>query len=155
MRQSSSSVIFTGILSVFIHRSWFVKNPFLLAYWLFHFFNFIVGRLFEKSFFSLFHLLTHIDMGLFYVSLLRCSPLHQLRCALSDIFGRSLHAWTILPVTCMFVFLVFFFNRFNYRATHHMVENGFYNFLNWFDDRAWYPLGRIVGGTVCVKIHCL
>uniref|UniRef100_A0A9J2PCA5 dolichyl-diphosphooligosaccharide--protein glycotransferase n=1 Tax=Ascaris lumbricoides TaxID=6252 RepID=A0A9J2PCA5_ASCLU len=38
---------------------------------------------------------------------------------------------------------------FNYRATHHMVEYGFYNFLNWFDDRAWYPLGRIVGGTVC------
>jgi len=37
---------------------------------------------------------------------------------------------------------------FNYRATHHMVENGFYNFLNWFDSRAWYPLGRIVGGTV-------
>uniref|UniRef100_A0A915BMQ0 dolichyl-diphosphooligosaccharide--protein glycotransferase n=3 Tax=Parascaris univalens TaxID=6257 RepID=A0A915BMQ0_PARUN len=37
---------------------------------------------------------------------------------------------------------------FNYRATHHMVEYGFYNFLNWFDDRAWYPLGRIVGGTV-------
>mgnify|MGYP007015776031 CR=1 FL=1 len=29
-----------------------------------------------------------------------------------------------------------------------MVENGFYDFLNWFDDRAWYPLGRIVGGTV-------
>jgi len=20
--------------------------------------------------------------------------------------------------------------------------------LNWFDERAWYPLGRIVGGTV-------
>lgn len=37
---------------------------------------------------------------------------------------------------------------FNYRSTHYMVENGFYNFLNWFDDRAWYPLGRIVGGTV-------
>ncbi|CAD6188574.1 unnamed protein product [Caenorhabditis auriculariae] len=37
---------------------------------------------------------------------------------------------------------------FNYRATHHMVQNGFYNFLNWFDERAWYPLGRIVGGTV-------
>lgn len=29
-----------------------------------------------------------------------------------------------------------------------MVEHGFYNFLNWFDRRAWYPLGRIVGGTV-------
>jgi hypothetical protein len=29
-----------------------------------------------------------------------------------------------------------------------MTDNGFYNFLNWFDDFAWYPLGRIVGGTV-------
>jgi len=37
---------------------------------------------------------------------------------------------------------------FNYRATAHMVKHGFYNFLNWFDERAWYPLGRIVGGTV-------
>jgi len=37
---------------------------------------------------------------------------------------------------------------FNYRSTAHMVQNGFYDFLNWFDDRAWYPLGRIVGGTV-------
>ncbi|CAB0019297.1 unnamed protein product [Nesidiocoris tenuis] len=37
---------------------------------------------------------------------------------------------------------------FNYRATAYMVEHGFYNFLNWFDERAWYPLGRIVGGTV-------
>ena len=37
---------------------------------------------------------------------------------------------------------------FNYRATYHMVTHGFYNFLNWFDERAWYPLGRIVGGTV-------
>merc|ERR1711953_1177192 len=37
---------------------------------------------------------------------------------------------------------------FNYRATAYMVKNGFYDFLNWFDERAWYPLGRIVGGTV-------
>ncbi|VEL06626.1 unnamed protein product [Protopolystoma xenopodis] len=37
---------------------------------------------------------------------------------------------------------------FNYRSTKHMVENGFYDFINWFDYRAWYPLGRIVGGTV-------
>lgn len=37
---------------------------------------------------------------------------------------------------------------FNYRATHMMVTKGFYNFLNWFDESAWYPLGRIVGGTV-------
>ena len=33
-----------------------------------------------------------------------------------------------------------------------MVNHGFYNFLNWFDERAWYPLGRIVGGTVCTII---
>lgn len=37
---------------------------------------------------------------------------------------------------------------FNYRSTHMMVTEGFYNFINWFDERAWYPLGRIVGGTV-------
>lgn len=37
---------------------------------------------------------------------------------------------------------------FNYRSTHHLVATSFYDFLNWFDDRAWYPLGRIVGGTV-------
>jgi len=37
---------------------------------------------------------------------------------------------------------------FNYRATAYMTQEGFYDFLNWFDHRAWYPLGRIVGGTV-------
>lgn len=29
-----------------------------------------------------------------------------------------------------------------------MVKHGYYDFLNWFDETAWYPLGRIVGGTV-------
>uniref|UniRef100_A0A0R3QH68 dolichyl-diphosphooligosaccharide--protein glycotransferase n=1 Tax=Brugia timori TaxID=42155 RepID=A0A0R3QH68_9BILA len=43
---------------------------------------------------------------------------------------------------------ILFSSVFNYRSTHYMVEHGFYNFLNWFDERAWYPLGRIVGGTV-------
>ncbi|CAH8863775.1 unnamed protein product [Trichobilharzia szidati] len=37
---------------------------------------------------------------------------------------------------------------FNYRATKQMVENSFKSFYNWFDSTAWYPLGRIVGGTV-------
>lgn len=37
---------------------------------------------------------------------------------------------------------------FNYRTTKFLVEEGFYNFHNWFDDRAWYPLGRIIGGTI-------
>lgn len=37
---------------------------------------------------------------------------------------------------------------FNYRTTIYLVKNGFYDFHNWFDDKAWYPLGRILGGTI-------
>jgi dolichyl-diphosphooligosaccharide--protein glycosyltransferase len=37
---------------------------------------------------------------------------------------------------------------FNYRTTRQLVANGFYEFWNWFDERSWYPLGRVVGGTV-------
>ncbi|KAI8924398.1 Oligosaccharyl transferase STT3 subunit-domain-containing protein [Entophlyctis helioformis] len=37
---------------------------------------------------------------------------------------------------------------FNYRTTIQLVENGFYEFVNWFDELSWYPLGRVVGGTV-------
>ncbi|CAI4913457.1 AVN_HP_G0130750.mRNA.1.CDS.1 [Saccharomyces cerevisiae] len=37
---------------------------------------------------------------------------------------------------------------FNYRATKYLVNNSFYKFLNWFDDRTWYPLGRVTGGTL-------
>ncbi|VDN53907.1 unnamed protein product [Dracunculus medinensis] len=37
---------------------------------------------------------------------------------------------------------------FNYRTTRFLAENGYYNFHNWFDDQAWYPLGRIIGGTI-------
>lgn len=37
---------------------------------------------------------------------------------------------------------------FNYRTTRYLAEQGFYKFHNWFDDRAWYPLGRIIGGTI-------
>lgn len=37
---------------------------------------------------------------------------------------------------------------FNFRATKHLVENGLYSFLNWFDDKTWYPLGRVTGGTL-------
>lgn len=29
-----------------------------------------------------------------------------------------------------------------------LVKDGFYDFWNWFDDQSWYPLGRVVGGTV-------
>lgn len=37
---------------------------------------------------------------------------------------------------------------FNYRTTQYLAEEGFYKFHNWFDDRAWYPLGRIIGGNL-------
>jgi dolichyl-diphosphooligosaccharide--protein glycosyltransferase len=37
---------------------------------------------------------------------------------------------------------------FNYRSTQYLVKEGIYAFHNWFDEMAWYPLGRIVGGTV-------
>ncbi|PPQ76727.1 hypothetical protein CVT24_010989 [Panaeolus cyanescens] len=37
---------------------------------------------------------------------------------------------------------------FNYRATRILAAKGFYEFWNWFDPTAWYPLGRVVGGTV-------
>lgn len=37
---------------------------------------------------------------------------------------------------------------FNYRTTVTLVENGYYEFVNWFDEMSWYPLGRVVGGTV-------
>ncbi|KAK9508465.1 hypothetical protein O3M35_006018 [Rhynocoris fuscipes] len=75
--------------------------------------------------------------------------------------GKSLIVFTVLLLAwvCGFASRLFAVIRFesiihefdpwfNYRATAYMVEHGFYNFLNWFDERAWYPLGRIVGGTV-------
>ena len=37
---------------------------------------------------------------------------------------------------------------FNFRSTKYLVNDGLYAFQNWFDSGAWYPLGRIVGGTV-------
>ncbi|KAL8019450.1 putative oligosaccharyl transferase, STT3 subunit [Plasmopara halstedii] len=38
--------------------------------------------------------------------------------------------------------------QFNFRVTKFLAEYGIYELLDWFDDRAWYPLGRIVGTTV-------
>ncbi|GMF10930.1 unnamed protein product [Phytophthora lilii] len=38
--------------------------------------------------------------------------------------------------------------QFNFRVTKFLAQHGVYQLLDWFDDRAWYPLGRIVGTTV-------
>jgi len=74
---------------------------------------------------------------------------------------KTLLVFVILSCICITGFMVRLFSViryesiihefdpwFNYRATHMMVTEGYYNFINWFDERAWYPLGRIVGGTV-------
>ncbi|KAA8896303.1 Oligosaccharyl transferase STT3 subunit-domain-containing protein [Sphaerosporella brunnea] len=37
---------------------------------------------------------------------------------------------------------------FNFRASKYLVQNDFYSFWDWFDDRTWYPLGRVTGGTL-------
>lgn len=60
-------------------------------------------------------------------------------CSSADVWFDFLSALSLCFCQCC---------RFNYRSTHYLSTNGFYEFLNWFDERAWYPLGRIVGGTV-------
>lgn len=37
---------------------------------------------------------------------------------------------------------------FNYRVTQFLSKKGFYELWNWFDPETWYPLGRVIGGTV-------
>ncbi|EZG66584.1 oligosaccharyl transferase STT3 [Gregarina niphandrodes] len=37
---------------------------------------------------------------------------------------------------------------FNYRTTKYLRDHGFHEFWNWFDESAWYPLGRVVGQTL-------
>jgi dolichyl-diphosphooligosaccharide--protein glycosyltransferase len=37
---------------------------------------------------------------------------------------------------------------FNFRSTEYLVDNGWNKFINWFDERSWYPLGRPVGTTI-------
>lgn len=44
---------------------------------------------------------------------------------------------------------------FNYRVTQFLTKEGFYEMWNWFDDRTWYPLGRVIGGTIYPVGICL
>lgn len=37
---------------------------------------------------------------------------------------------------------------FNYRAAQFLIKEGFYEFWNWFDDKTWYPIARVIGGTI-------
>jgi dolichyl-diphosphooligosaccharide--protein glycosyltransferase len=37
---------------------------------------------------------------------------------------------------------------FNFRSTKFLTKEGWYAFWNWYDSESWYPLGRVIGGTV-------
>jgi dolichyl-diphosphooligosaccharide--protein glycosyltransferase len=42
---------------------------------------------------------------------------------------------------------------FNFRATEYIVENGFFEYFEWNDDKSWYPHGRDVSATSQVMLH--
>ncbi|KAF1780276.1 Oligosaccharyl transferase, STT3 subunit [Phytophthora cactorum] len=59
----------------------------------------------------------------------------------------------LLALICVLSFAIRLFpvviwGSFNFRVTKFLAQHGVYELLDWFDDRAWYPLGRIVGTTV-------
>lgn len=69
--------------------------------------------------------------------------------------------WSILGLICLLAFSIRLFAvvryesvihefdpYFNFRTTKYLAHEGFLEFLNWFDDRGWYPLGRTIGGTI-------
>lgn len=82
---------------------------------------------------------------------------------LSEFTGGSEYVFQgiILLTICILAFFVRLFSVvryesvihefdpwFNYRTTRYLVEQGIYEFHNWFDDMSWYPLGRFIGGTL-------
>jgi len=42
---------------------------------------------------------------------------------------------------------------FNFRATEYIVENGFFEYFEWHDDKSWYPTGRDVSATSQTMLH--
>mmetsp|Transcript_10732 Transcript_10732/g.16278 ORF Transcript_10732/g.16278 Transcript_10732/m.16278 type:complete len:836 (-) Transcript_10732:74-2581(-) len=69
--------------------------------------------------------------------------------------------YTILGMICVLAFSIRLFAvvryesvihefdpYFNFRTTKYLAHEGFLEFLNWFDNRGWYPLGRTIGGTI-------
>lgn len=93
-------------------------------------------------------LLAFVILGLTWLAGFMCRLFAVIRYTVFSSFLNFFHFW-YASFICRFESIIHEFDPwFNYRATYYMTENGFYPFLNWFDDRAWYPLGRIVGGTV-------
>ena len=42
---------------------------------------------------------------------------------------------------------------FNFRATEYIIENGFSEYLQWNDDKSWYPHGRDVSSNSQIMLH--
>lgn len=59
-------------------------------------------------------------------------------------------AFYVIPTSSSISLSVLASNSFIHFSNFYrvLVEEGSYRFWNWFDSRSWYPLGRIVGGTV-------
>ena len=77
-----------------------------------------------------------------------------------DALGKLVSGLTLLLI-CAYAFIIRLFSvfkyesvihefdpYFNYRVTQFLTKEGFYNLWNFFDDRTWYPLGRVIGGTM-------
>ena len=42
---------------------------------------------------------------------------------------------------------------FNFRATEYLVENGYFEYLEWHDELSWYPNGRNISKTSQAFLH--
>jgi len=74
---------------------------------------------------------------------------------------QTIFKFGLLGLICMIAFFIRLFAvvryesvihefdpYFNFRTTKYLASEGFLDFLDWFDDRGWYPLGRTIGGTI-------
>eukprot|EP00026_Physarum_polycephalum_P003887 Phypoly_transcript_03903.p1 GENE.Phypoly_transcript_03903~~Phypoly_transcript_03903.p1 ORF type:complete len:723 (+),score=111.26 Phypoly_transcript_03903:65-2170(+) len=83
--------------------------------------------------------------------LFRLPPEHQeflLKCLILSLIYVLAFATRLFSVLRYESVIHEFDPYFNFRSTKYLVNEGIYNFHNWFDEGAWYPLGRIVGGTI-------
>lgn len=76
--------------------------------------------------------------------------------AISPILKISILGWICVLAFCCRVFSVIRYESvihefdpwFNFRSTKFLAKEGWYAFWNWYDSESWYPLGRVIGGTV-------
>lgn len=104
---------------------------------------FFAGRYFFSH--SLCGFASCLDCRIFF-STLRCHQIWEYHSWIWSLVSDNLQisatkCFKKVPRIIKIILSVFVY-RFNYRATAYMVEHGYYKFLNWFDERAWYPLGK-------------